>query len=159
MNISFTEAARLGLINEERVPLKKLTKKQKGVFKGRKRKTVKLGSANPLFDSYCKAHGLAAPEYEYPFNKEAGDLAFLRPSDGKPYEWRFDYLFDGLVAIECQGGVWTQGRHSRGEGQTTDMLKFNAAQCLGYIVLLFTPEQMESGEFFPILKKALGSSE
>ena len=159
MTISFAEAVRLGLIKEEQKPLKKLTKKQNAAYKRGKRKKVKLGSANPLFDVYCKAHGLEPPEYEYPFNKEAGDMAFLRPGDGKPYEWRFDYLFDGFVAIECQGGVWTHGRHSRGKGQTTDMLKFNAAQCLGYLVLLFTPEQMESGEFIPILKKALGGSE
>ena len=159
MSISFAEAIRLGLIKVEQKPLKKLTKKQNVAYKLGKKKKVKLGSTNPLFDEFCKLHGLEPPEYEYPFNKKAGDMAFLRPKDGKPYAWRFDYLFEGLVAIECQGGVWTRGRHSRGAGQINDMIKFNAAQCLGYLVLLFTPEQMESGEFVPILKKALGSSE
>lgn len=57
--------------------------------------------------------------------------------------WRFDYAFPALkIAIECDGGVFTNGRHVRPQGYINDMEKFNNAAMLGWLVLKFTPEQM-----------------
>jgi hypothetical protein len=72
--------------------------------------------------------------------------------------WRFDFAWWGQVALEVDGGVWTRGRHSRGKGQITDMAKLNRAALLGWKVLRCTPQQLETGEIMPTIKKALGIS-
>lgn len=56
-------------------------------------------------------------------------------------EWRFDYSHSGLMlAVEINGGVYVQGRHTRGEGFKGDMQKLNAAQLQGWTVLQYTPQ-------------------
>ena len=59
-------------------------------------------------------------------------------------DWRLDFawIFEG-VNVELQGGVWTQGRHSRGAGYTGDMEKQNAATLLGWRGLFFTSEMLK----------------
>lgn len=57
-------------------------------------------------------------------------------------KWRFDFChIDLKIAIEIDGGVWTQGRHTRGSGFIKDMEKLNQAVLLGWKVLRYTPEQ------------------
>jgi hypothetical protein len=99
-----------------------------------------------LFLEQCKAHGLPAPVAEYRFALEIGR------------QWRFDWLFD-FVALEVEGGAFTQGRHTRGQGFVEDIDKYNEAQIMGYLVLRCTPEDIETGAVFGLLKRALGSSE
>lgn len=54
-------------------------------------------------------------------------------------KWRFDLAYpDRRIAIECEGAVWTQGRHTRGSGFTSDTEKYNAAVILGWRVLRYT---------------------
>lgn len=58
-------------------------------------------------------------------------------------KWRFDYAIPALkIAVECDGGVWTGGRHVNPQGYVKDMEKFNAAAELGWVVLKFTPKQL-----------------
>ncbi len=58
-------------------------------------------------------------------------------------KWRFDYAIPVLkIAIECDGGVWTGGRHVSPQGYLKDMEKFNAAAELGWVVLKFTPQNL-----------------
>jgi hypothetical protein len=97
--------------------------------------------ARTLFLAQCKAHQLPVPEFEYHF------------CQGR--RWRADYCFEGLVLVEKVGGIWTRGHHSRGQDQLDDMEKYNKAQLLGYLVLLFTPRQFETGEAFVTIKEAL----
>lgn len=57
-------------------------------------------------------------------------------------KWRFDYAIpEGRVAIEIDGGIFIQGRHSRGAGQKKDMEKLNAAAQLGWRVLHYIPTE------------------
>ena len=71
-------------------------------------------------------------------------------------KWRFDfYLPDCKLAIEVEGGVWTQGRHTRGKGYIADMEKYNTAQALGYTVLRFTPEQVLTPEAYATIRQAI----
>lgn len=87
-------------------------------------------------------HGLPTPTPEYRF--------------APPRRWRFDLAFvDQKVAIEQEGGVWIQGRHSRGAGMVKDMEKYNAAGLLGWRVFRFTPQQIQSGEARLFMLKAL----
>jgi very-short-patch-repair endonuclease len=56
--------------------------------------------------------------------------------------WRFDFCQPVYkIAIEIDGAVWSNGRHTRGSGFVKDMEKLNAATVLGYSILRFTPQQ------------------
>ncbi len=87
--------------------------------------------------------GLPSPIPEYRFHPDR--------------RWRFDWAWpDRLIAVEQEGGVWIQGRHSRGAGMVKDMEKYNEAGRLGWRVFRFTPQQIKSGEAYlfmlPLLK-------
>lgn len=73
----------------------------------------------------------------------------LRPTDAPdpvaeyaflpPRRWRFDYAWpDARVAVELEGGVYTNGRHVRPDGFTGDCVKYNHAALNGWRVLRFT---------------------
>ena len=49
--------------------------------------------------------------------------------------WRFDFAHEASkVAIEINGGIWSNGRHVRGTGYLRDREKINAATALGWRV-------------------------
>ena len=63
-----------------------------------------------------------------------------------PRRWRFDLAWpDDLVALEIEGAVWTQGRHTRGKGFEADMEKYNAAAERGWFVFRFSPQMVKDG--------------
>ena len=69
--------------------------------------------------------------------------------------WRFDYCFpEHKISVEIEGGIWTGGRHIRGRGFEQDLMKYNEAALLGYIVLRVTPEMLSNGEVFALLERA-----
>jgi very-short-patch-repair endonuclease len=62
-------------------------------------------------------------------------------------QWRFDFAHVTLkLAVEIEGGHWTGGRHVRPLGFQEDCRKYNAAALLGWTVLRFTANMLESGE-------------
>lgn len=94
-----------------------------------------------LFLAMCKAHGLPEPTPEHRFCER---------------RWKFDFAWRSkFVALEVEGGVFTGGRHTRGKGFLGDIEKYNAATVMGWRVLRATPQQVESGEIFPVLKEVL----
>lgn len=53
-------------------------------------------------------------------------------------KWRFDFAdIENMIAIEVEGGTWTNGRHTRGQGFQDDCIKYNEAQKLGWKVYRF----------------------
>lgn len=95
-----------------------------------------------VFVLLCRAHHLPDPMPEWRFHPKR--------------KWRFDYAFvPAKIAIEVEGAVFMQGRHSRGAGMVKDMEKYNHAALEGWRVLRFTPKQMQSGECLPIIRCAL----
>mgnify|MGYP002652042994 CR=1 FL=1 len=61
-------------------------------------------------------------------------------------KWRADFLIsDTKILVEVEGGIWSQGRHTRGTGYIGDMEKYNAAAILGFQVLRFSTQQVKSG--------------
>ncbi len=61
-------------------------------------------------------------------------------------KWRADFHIVGkMILIEVEGGIWSNGRHTRGSGYITDMEKYNEATLLGYQVIRFSTEQVKSG--------------
>lgn len=54
-------------------------------------------------------------------------------------KWRFDIAFPAeKIAVEAEGGVWTNGAHVRGKHFNSDSEKYNQAAILGWIVLRYT---------------------
>lgn len=80
-----------------------------------------------------------------------------------PRRWRFDYAIPGTsetpykIAIEFNGSVWTQGRHTRGQGYINDREKINQAQIDGWLVLELTTEMVKSGKAYEMVEQAIES--
>lgn len=103
-------------------------------------------SKRAQFVQRCVAYGLPPPATEHRFNETR--------------RWRFDFAWpehprkDGWrVAVECDGGVWTRGRHVRPDGFMRDQEKTNAAQLAGWIVLRYEASRLYSS--LPEIKRAL----
>ncbi len=73
-------------------------------------------------------------------------------------KWRFDFaLHQDKIAVEVEGGIFTQGRHTRGNGYIGDMQKYNAAVCLGWRVLRYGTAQINGNVLKDIAQiKSLG---
>src|SRR5437870_13453139 len=67
--------------------------------KGRRRRGQKGADGNEgrdkAFDVLCEAHGLPKPAHEFRFHETR--------------RWRFDYVWEGWLALEVQGGIFTNG--------------------------------------------------
>lgn len=85
-------------------------------------RTVRRPSAiEEEFALACRVIGLPAPVREYRFHP--------------PRRFRFDFAWPALkIAVECEGGVWTDGRHVRGRGFLGDCEKYNLATRDGWRV-------------------------
>jgi hypothetical protein len=96
----------------------------------------------PMVRGLCRLSGLPDPTPEYRFHPTR--------------KWRFDFAWiDVRVALEVDGGIWTQGRHSRGTGMLGDHEKLNEAACLGWRVLRTTPSGLKA--IVPVLLRALSA--
>jgi very-short-patch-repair endonuclease len=83
--------------------------------------------------------GLPAPIREYRF--------------AAPRRWRADFAWpEHWLIVECEGAVWTGGRHTRGSGFVADMEKYNAATAMGYRVLRFDQAAINSGEAIRLIE-------
>lgn len=61
--------------------------------------------------------------------------------------WRFDFAnLETKTAIEIEGGIFSNGRHTRGKGYMNDMEKYNAAIECGWVVLRYSPAQIWHSE-------------
>jgi hypothetical protein len=73
-----------------------------------------------------------------------------------PRRWRFDYAWpDRKLALEVQGGLFVNGRHSRGAALVKEHEKLNMAAMLGWRVLYVTPQQVQNGQALSIVESAL----
>jgi len=89
----------------------------------------------------CRAVKIAEPVPEYRFHTR---------------RWRFDYAWPlHMLAMEIDGGVWTQGRHSRGAGKIADMEKLSEAAILGWRVLYAVPDDLKNGLALDRVMRAL----
>jgi hypothetical protein len=107
----------------------------------RKPKRKKLGvSAKVILEAELKQITTYVEEYKFHDKRK----------------WRLDYYIPELkIAIELHGGVYTNGRHTRGTGFTEDRVKMNEAQIMGIMVLEVTSEQVESGKAIELIKRAI----
>lgn len=89
-----------------------------------------------------RAAGLPAPTREH------------SPVAGR--RWRVDFAWvDQLVALEVEGGIYTQGRHNRPQGFNDDAEKYNALALAGWMVLRVTTDHIKSGQALAWLQRAI----
>jgi len=70
--------------------------------------------------------------------------------------WKFDFALVGCqVAVECEGGTRSGGRHVRGTGFEKDCEKYAEAAVLGWTVLRFTWNQIKSGYAIDTIERIL----
>jgi len=95
-----------------------------------------------LFPAYCKSANLPEPVEEYEFHDSR--------------KWRFDFAWPVYkIALEVEGGVWSNGRHVRGRGFMGDVDKYNAATLMGWRVLRCTPQTLFKHETLQMIKSLL----
>lgn len=73
--------------------------------------------------------------------------------------WRFDYAIPShKIALEVEGGVWTNGRHTRPQGFLGDVEKYNAATLLGWRIFRVTPDELYRTKTLNLIKDAIAST-
>lgn len=71
-------------------------------------------------------------------------------------KWRFDYaIIEHKIAIEVEGGIYTNGRHTRGSGFLKDIEKYNTATCEGWRLIRTTPSKLMSVETLDYISKLI----
>ena len=101
-----------------------------------------MSQAEEILELHIRAAKLPDPVREHKFHPQR--------------RWRFDFAWpDKWLAVEVEGGVWNGGRHTRGKGFTDDCEKYNNAAVLGWMVLRFPVEMVNSGEALKMIEEAL----
>lgn len=71
-------------------------------------------------------------------------------------KWRLDFAWpEHMLAVEVEGGIWTGGGHTRGSGFLRDCEKYNAAALMGWTVLRYPVNMIDSGQASLQVKEAL----
>lgn len=95
-----------------------------------------------VFLQLCKTYGIQEPMQEVKVTEKR--------------RFRFDFAWmNEKLAVEIEGGIWIQGRHTRGVGYVKDMEKYNLAAEAGWRVLRFTPQQIKKEETYKIIQNCL----
>lgn len=103
--------------------------------------TSRAVSLYPLVD-LCEWARVAIPVPEYRFHEHR--------------RWRFDYAWPlAMLACEIEGGLWSNGRHSRGKGAIADLEKYSEAAILGWRLIYATPQELENGVALDRVVRAL----
>ena len=96
-----------------------------------------------LITSYWESLGLPSPIRELRFHAQR--------------KWRFDYAWpEARVALECQGGIFSKGRHTRGAALLKEWDKLNTAAVMGWRILYCQPSDLMTLKLVMQLKLALG---
>lgn len=71
-------------------------------------------------------------------------------------KFRFDFAWlEQRLLVEVNGGTYTKGAHSTGQGIARDYEKYNLATLQGWRVLMFDGKAIKSGEAVEIIRQAL----
>ena len=72
----------------------------------------------------------------------------------KPRRFRFDFAWpQHLIAVEIEGGTWTQGRHVTGAGFAKDCEKYNLATLNSWRVYRFTTQMVNDESAIKFMHK------
>lgn len=91
-----------------------------------------------LVTALCADRAWPLPVSEYQFNPDR--------------RWRFDLAWpEQYIAVEIQGGLFTQGRHTQAAALRREYEKLNDAAIAGWCVLLILPEDVQGGQLTKLL--------
>jgi hypothetical protein len=82
----------------------------------------------PITKTFWNTYNMPPPVPEFKFHKTR--------------KWRIDYCWSTnkvKLAVEIEGGVWSQGAHIRPKSFIEDMEKYNALTEAGYYLLRYLP--------------------
>jgi hypothetical protein len=97
---------------------------------------------NPILTAFFKENGIPIPVAEFVFHPDR--------------KWRFDFAWSNeKVALEVQGGIFEQGRHTRGAALLKEWQKLNAAAILGWRILYCQPKDILKHEIATMILAAL----
>ena len=100
---------------------------------------------------------MSAPEDLLAFQLRAVGIPFTREFPfAPPRKWRADFVIAHKLLVEIDGGAFSGGRHTTGDGFRRDIEKSNAAVMAGWRVLHFLPEQVVDGSALSTIERALG---
>lgn len=113
--------------------------KSKNPPRGKTKKKQSVGESEMML--HFKAHKIAyKPEFKFCESRR----------------WKADFLILGTkILVEVEGGTWSGGRHTRGQGYQNDCEKYNWAAANGWTVLRFTTQQVNSGTAIKTILEAL----
>lgn len=89
--------------------------------------------------------------------RQAGVTGWVREYPfASPRRFRFDFAWvEKRLAVECDGGTFTGGRHVRPAGFERDLEKINLAQIMGWTVLRFTFNMVADGRAVRTIEECL----
>lgn len=104
---------------------------------------AKISDLETSFLFYLKVWGLPEPIIHHRFHPTR--------------RWEFDFAWlDRMIAVEMEGGVYTNGAHVRGKHYESDCEKYNEAQILGWRVYRFTVDMLSDSRAEKVIFAALG---
>jgi hypothetical protein len=113
---------------------------------GRRKRPTRAKYSHEVVRAYFVECGLPAPAFEYRFD--------LRR------KWRFDvaWAFPKCpIALEVQGGIWSNGRHTRGAALLKEWEKLNEAACQGWRILYVQPDDLCLLSTVQLIKRCLAN--
>lgn len=95
-----------------------------------------------LFIKLCETSFLPVPVTELQFHPKR--------------KWRMDFAWPKhKLALEVEGGVFTNGRHTRGAGFTKDMEKYNEMARMGWRLIRTTPDKLYSTNTLDLVRDCI----
>lgn len=117
-----------------------------GVALAKSKKAVKAKQYKPNryagFPDFCARMGLPRPTAEFRFHSTR--------------KWRADWCWpEHKLILECEGGIFINGGHSRGSGRTRDHEKFSEAAALGFRLIFAQPRTLQTTATADLIRRAL----
>jgi len=107
-----------------------------------KGKRISAAARYAAFPDFCERMGLPRPVAEHRFHPVR--------------QWRMDFAWsEHRVYLEINGGIWTNGRHSRGAAMLLEWEKINTASGLGWRQLLCQPKDLMTTATADFIRAAL----
>jgi very-short-patch-repair endonuclease len=129
-----------GMVRVPRIALKHLPPERRAEAVALRR--MEREAERARIRAHFLAAGLPAPEPEYAFEPAR--------------RWRVDWAWlTQRLALEIEGGVWSDGRHTRPSGFLRDVEKYNALAIRGWRLLRTTPDQLYVPATVALVRAAL----
>lgn len=114
-----------------------------------RRKKADEDKADRAFLFQCKVMGLPPIFAQWRFTNSKHPNTAAR-------KWRCDFVFqDFKTMVEIDGGIWIKGAHGHPQDIIRNMTKGNDAILLGFMVLHFTPAEVQNGHALAFTEKVL----